>query len=99
MAVYEEKIIAIAARLHVVSCGTQRLHLTHIDDDGPSNPASRREEVFKPFVWSDQARDVDEGGSALGHSIARNAVRTQSGDVMLADSPMGDLRTTVRIPV
>ena len=73
--------------------------LFHIDDDGPGIPASRREDVFKPFVRLDEARNVDEGGSGLGLSIARDIVRTHGGDVVLVDSPMGGLRATVRIPV
>jgi two-component system osmolarity sensor histidine kinase EnvZ len=73
--------------------------LFHIDDDGPGIPASRREDVFKPFVRLDEARNVDEGGSGLGLSIARDIVRAHGGDVVLVDSPMGGLRATVRIPV
>ena len=73
--------------------------LFHIDDDGPGIPASRREEVFKPFVRLDEARNIDEGGSGLGLSIARDIVRAHGGDVVLVDSPMGGLRATVRIPV
>ncbi len=73
--------------------------LFHIDDDGPGIPASRREDVFKPFVRLDEARNMDEGGSGLGLSIARDIVRAHGGDVMLLDSPMGGLRATVRIPV
>jgi len=73
--------------------------LFHIDDDGPGIPESRREEVFKPFVRLDEARNIDEGGSGLGLSIARDIARAHGGDVMLVDSPMGGLRATVRIPV
>ena len=73
--------------------------LFHIDDDGPGIPASHREDVFKPFVRLDEARNVDEGGSGLGLSIARDIVRAHGGDVVLVDSPMGGLRATVRIPV
>jgi two-component system osmolarity sensor histidine kinase EnvZ len=73
--------------------------LFHIDDDGPGIPASRREDVFKPFVRLDEARNVDEGGTGLGLSIARDIVRAHGGDVVLVDSPMGGLRATVRIPV
>ena len=73
--------------------------LFHIDDDGPGIPASHREDVFKPFVRLDEARNMDEGGSGLGLSIARDIVRAHGGDVVLVDSPMGGLRATVRIPV
>jgi two-component system osmolarity sensor histidine kinase EnvZ len=70
-----------------------------IDDDGPGIPADKREDVFKPFLRLDDARNQDEGNSGLGLSIARDIARTHGGDISLADSPMGGLRATVRVPV
>jgi two-component system osmolarity sensor histidine kinase EnvZ len=37
-----------------------------IDDDGPGIPANMREEVFKPFLRLDDARNQNEGGTAWG---------------------------------
>ena len=70
-----------------------------IDDDGPGIPLNMREEVFKPFLRLDAARNVDEGGSGLGLAIARDIARSHGGDIFLGDSPMGGLRATVRVPV
>jgi two-component system osmolarity sensor histidine kinase EnvZ len=70
-----------------------------IDDDGPGIPANMREEVFKPFLRLDDARNQDEGGTGLGLAIARDIARSHGGDITLGDSPMGGLRATVRIPV
>ena len=70
-----------------------------IDDDGPGIPQNMREEVFKPFLRLDAARNVDEGGSGLGLAIARDIARSHGGDIFLGDSPMGGLRATVRVPV
>jgi two-component system osmolarity sensor histidine kinase EnvZ len=70
-----------------------------IDDDGPGIPADKREDVFKPFMRLDGARNQDEGGTGLGLAIARDIARSHGGDIMLGDSPMGGLRATVRIPV
>ena len=70
-----------------------------VDDDGPGIPEDQREEVFKPFVRLDEARNVDQGGTGLGLAIARDIARSHGGDVALSDSPMGGLRATVRIPV
>lgn len=70
-----------------------------VDDDGPGIPADKREEVFKPFLRLDDARNQDEGNSGLGLSIARDIARTHGGDITLTDSPMGGLRATVRVPV
>ena len=58
-----------------------------------------REEVFKPFIRLDDARNVDEGGSGLGLAIARDISRSHGGDITLGDSLMGGLRATVRVPV
>ncbi|EJW13636.1 putative two-component sensor [Rhodovulum sp. PH10] len=70
-----------------------------VDDDGPGIPAHLREDVFKPFLRLDDARNQDEGGTGLGLSIARDITRSHGGDISLGDSPLGGLRATVRIPV
>jgi two-component system, OmpR family, osmolarity sensor histidine kinase EnvZ len=70
-----------------------------IDDDGPGIPAALREEVFKPFLRLDDARNQDEGGTGLGLAIARDIARSHGGDITLGDSPLGGLRATVRVPV
>ncbi|MBD8906490.1 two-component sensor histidine kinase [Methylorubrum zatmanii] len=74
-----------------------RSFLVTIDDDGPGIPPESRDEVFKPFVRLDDARQ-DAGGSGLGLAIARDIARAHGGDVALHDSPLGGLRATVRIP-
>jgi len=70
-----------------------------VDDDGPGIPAHMREEVFKPFLRLDDARNQDEGGTGLGLAIARDIARSHGGDITLGDSPLGGLRATVRVPV
>jgi two-component system osmolarity sensor histidine kinase EnvZ len=70
-----------------------------VDDDGPGIPANLREEVFKPFLRLDDARNQDEGGTGLGLAIARDIARSHGGDITLGDSPLGGLRATVRVPV
>jgi two-component system osmolarity sensor histidine kinase EnvZ len=70
-----------------------------VDDDGPGIPLAMREEVFKPFLRLDDARNQDEGGTGLGLAIARDIARSHGGDITLGDSPMGGLRASVRVPV
>ncbi len=71
----------------------------HVDDDGPGIPEHMREDVFKPFLRLDDARNQDEGGTGLGLAIARDIARSHGGDITLAASPMGGLRAIVRVPV
>ncbi len=70
-----------------------------VDDDGPGIPQELREDVFKPFLRLDDARNQDEGGTGLGLAIARDIARSHGGDITLGNSPMGGLRATVRVPV
>ncbi len=70
-----------------------------VDDDGPGIPPAQREDVFKPFLRLDDARNQDEGGTGLGLAIARDIARSHGGDIALSDSPMGGLRATVKVPV
>jgi two-component system osmolarity sensor histidine kinase EnvZ len=70
-----------------------------VDDDGPGIAAGMREEVFKPFLRLDDARNQDEGGTGLGLAIARDIARSHGGDITLDASPLGGLRARVRVPV
>ena len=85
----------------IVLDGTRdgRFLTIHVDDDGPGIPAASREDVFRPFVRLDEARNQDAGGTGLGLSIARDIARSHGGDITLGDSMAGGLRATVRIPV
>jgi two-component system osmolarity sensor histidine kinase EnvZ len=70
-----------------------------VDDDGPGIPAHLRDDVFKPFLRLDDARNQDQGGTGLGLAIARDIARSHGGDITLGDSPLGGLRANVRVPV
>jgi len=70
-----------------------------VDDDGPGIPTHLREDVFKPFLRLDDARNQDEGGTGLGLAIARDIARSHGGDITLGESPLGGLRAAVRVPV
>ena len=60
-----------------------------VDDDGPGIPPHLREEVFKPFLRLDDARNQDEGGTGLGLAIARDIARSHGGDITLVGQPAG----------
>jgi two-component system osmolarity sensor histidine kinase EnvZ len=88
-----------AANVFVQALRENRFVIVHVDDDGPGIAPEHREDVFRPFLRLDEARNQDEGGSGLGLAIARDIVRSHGGDITLATSPLGGLRATVRIPV
>lgn len=83
-----------------ISVRPGNLRLTiFVDDDGPGIPRERYEDVFKPFVRLDEARNQDESGTGLGLSIARDIAHNHGGDVNLHESPMGGLRVIITLPL
>ncbi len=88
-----------ATTVSLEGCRDGRFLTIHVDDDGPGIPAANRDDVFRPFVRLDEARNQDAGGTGLGLSIARDIARSHGGDITLGDSAMGGLRASVRVPV
>ncbi len=90
-----------AKTIHIEALRDQRFLTVNVDDDGPGIPVELREDVFRPFFRIDPARTQDESkaGTGLGLAIARDIARSHGGDISLADSPLGGLRATVRVPV
>ena len=87
-------------RIEISAERDARFLTVHVDDDGPGIPADERENVFRPFYQRDEARTLEEGfGTGLGLAIARDIARSHGGDIQLAQSPLGGLRASVRVPV
>ena len=96
-------LVSNAARfgddIQITAIREARYLIVHVDDDGPGIPADKREDVFRPFLRLDEARNQDAAGSGLGLAIARDIARSHGGDVALSDSPLGGLRASVQLPV
>ncbi|MFL2771329.1 MAG: ATP-binding protein [Rhodospirillaceae bacterium] len=70
-----------------------------IDDNGPGIPDGAKEKVFAPFFRLESSRSRDTGGTGLGMTSARNAVRSMGGDIELLDLDGGGLRVRVSLPL
>ena len=96
-------LVSNAARygddIQITAVHDSRYLTVHVDDDGPGIATENREDVFRPFLRLDEARNQDHGGSGLGLAISRDIARSHGGEIMLSDSPLGGLRATVRLPV
>ncbi|WP_321339023.1 ATP-binding protein [Breoghania sp.] len=69
-----------------------------VDDNGPGIPEEDRPAAFRPFQRFDEGRNLDQSGTGLGLTIARDIARGHGGDITLEDSPRGGLRAVVRLP-
>lgn len=70
-----------------------------VDDDGPGVSPEDREQIFRPFYRTDEARDRASGGTGLGLAIVETAVSQHRGWVKAEDSPLGGLRLIVWLPL
>ncbi len=70
-----------------------------VDDNGPGIAVDDREDVFRPFVRLDEARNLDSSGTGLGLAIALDIAHSHGGNITLEDCSLGGLRVRVEIPV
>src|SRR5471030_39934 len=70
-----------------------------VDDDGPGVSVEYREQIFRPFYRTDEARDRASGGSGLGLAIVEKAVEQHQGWVKAEDSRLGGLRLMIWLPL
>ncbi|MGV8968353.1 MAG: sensor histidine kinase [Cellulomonas sp.] len=70
-----------------------------VEDDGNGVADADRERVFERFVRLEESREREAGGTGLGLAIAREIAREHGGDIVLADSPLGGLSATLRLPI
>jgi len=80
------------------SCDTEGITIT-VDDDGPGVSEIDREQIFRPFYRTDEARDRESGGTGLGLAIVDTAVQQHRGWVKAEDSPLGGLRLIIWLPL
>ena len=70
-----------------------------VRDAGPGVPESKLDELFKPFVRVEPARDRDSGGFGIGLAIASSAVRAHQGEISARNHPEGGLEVVITLPV
>lgn len=70
----------------------------YVDDNGSGIKSEFRDHVFEPFYRLDASRNLDDSGSGLGLTIAKQVVMEHGGEITLVDSPKGGLRVQVILP-
>ncbi|HHQ4658590.1 TPA: ATP-binding protein, partial [Aeromonas hydrophila] len=68
-------------------------------DQGPGIDPARLEDVFKPFVRLDEARNTESGSVGLGLSIARTLVHQHGGELTLHNREQGGLEARISLPL
>ena len=72
--------------------------IVRVRDAGPGVPEEKLDDLFKPFVRVESARDRDSGGFGLGLAIASAAIRGHGGEITARNHPSGGLEVVVSLP-
>jgi signal transduction histidine kinase len=70
-----------------------------VADQGPGMTAEELRHIFERFYRADAARSHEHGGSGLGLSIARWAVRRHGGEIEAASTPGKGTVMTISLPL
>ena len=70
-----------------------------VRDQGPGIAESQLEEVFKPFVRLDEARNTESGSVGLGLAIARTLVHQHGGELSLHNREEEGLEARISLPL
>lgn len=73
--------------------------LIRVCDNGPGIDEAHLEDVFKPFVRLDEARNTESGSVGLGLSIARTLVHQHGGELTLRNRSQGGLEARISLPL
>lgn len=93
-----DNAIKYGGRARVTLHDAERELIVTIEDDGAGIPADERERVFDPFYRIESSRSRDTGGTGLGLTVARTAIRAHGGDIILQSGAAGGLRAVVTLP-
>jgi len=83
-----------ASRVTVRSTGGDGPIVVTVDDDGPGLAAELRDAVLQRGVRADEAAP----GSGFGLAIVRELAELYGGSIALETSPLGGLRSVLRLP-
>lgn len=86
-------------KVSVTATSSAKNLLLTIEDNGPSIPAHKREDVFKPFFRLDESRHLEGGNTGLGLTIAKDIIVGYGGHITLEDSSLGGLKVMIKLPL
>ncbi len=78
---------------------TQHYVYITIEDDGPGISPENMRTILMPFSRVDESRNRASGGFGLGLAIVDAIIRKHGGEVVLAESPLGGLSLSIKLPV
>ena len=85
--------------VRITTAGRDAQWHIEVHDSAPGVPAELREHLFERFFRVDRSRSRASGGTGLGLAICRNIALAHGGQIDAAESPLGGVRITLRLPI
>lgn len=73
--------------------------LITIKDNGIGIPDPEKEKIFRAFYRTDTSRNLDQGGTGLGMTIAKDIIVSHGGKLELSDNHPHGLVITIYLPI
>ncbi|MFT8952784.1 MAG: ATP-binding protein [Gluconobacter sp.] len=73
-------------------------YMIYIRDNGPGIPEASLSEVFEPYFRLDKSRNRQTGGVGLGLTSAQTIVRSNGGEITMANRSEGGLEVLIYLP-
>ncbi|MCP5162940.1 MAG: HAMP domain-containing protein [Hahellaceae bacterium] len=70
-----------------------------LDDSAPGVDVELHDRLFDRLYRAESSRSRETGGAGLGLSLCRNIVLAHHGEISLANSALGGLQVTIRLPL
>ena len=86
------------ACISVLSIHSDNNLIIQVLDNGPGIAEGNLQEVLKPFVRLDKARDTNASSVGLGLSITRSLIQAYGGQLTLANRAEGGLCAELMFP-
>jgi len=85
-----------SVKVHVSRDGNNAV--LSVTDDGIGIPKEHQERIFERFYRVDKSRSREVGGTGLGLSLVKHAVKTHGGSVEIDSAPGQGTKITVLLP-
>lgn len=69
-----------------------------LSDNGKGIPKDLTENIFKPFVRTDEARNTETGGNGLGLAIVEKIIKMHQGEIQLESDTGKGCKFTISLP-
>ena len=78
---------------------SKQFRIISVNDSSPGVAKEHWHKIFHRLYRVEKSRSRQLGGSGLGLAICKNLVEAHQGTIRTADSPLGGLKVSIKLPI